>query len=269
MQLIIKKIFNLMWLMRLPIVSVSLLLALIALKLSGTSNSCAIIALACIISAGYIQNDLFDIEIDFISAPQRPLPSGVFSVYEAKLAYTILVIFGLLLGWRVNGLLYFIYLCFVLYVFYIYSTYCKAYWLIKNLFTAITSTTVIMVPYFCGGETNSQIISLGKMAFSFTLGREIFMDIRDLKGDLRIPNVRRPTRNFALVFSVFFLLFAFFIKEKFFLKTNFFRYFMYCLILLLIYKIFKNIRSKYWIGSESMKIIYIIDLISIYFTLIK
>ncbi len=44
----------------------------------------------CIISAGYILNDYFDIETDRINSPERPLPSGqVKPVHAARLAYIL------------------------------------------------------------------------------------------------------------------------------------------------------------------------------------
>lgn len=60
MKKFVKKSFGILWLMRIPIVSVSILLALISLEFTNTYNFCYVISLACVFVAGYIQNDILD-----------------------------------------------------------------------------------------------------------------------------------------------------------------------------------------------------------------
>ncbi len=259
-----RKIFALLWLLRLPIVSVSILLAMISLNYAGVYELHIVIPLALVIIAGYIQNDIFDIQIDVISAPQRPLPSGMFSVCEAKILYKIMIALGFLYAITLQNILYFIYLSAILIVFYIYSKHCKANWILKNLFTALCSVTVVLIPLFYEGKINMQIVELGVMAFLFTFGREIFMDIRDRDGDKVIPNIKRPSVNFGLFISFILLLAAFLMKEIFFLEISFIRYLIYVFIILMMLLCFANKKSVYWIVSESIKIIFIYDLITIY-----
>ncbi len=263
----INKIFGILWLIRIPIVNVTILLALIALNFSNIHNLYYIIALACIFMAGYIQNDILDFEIDKISAPSRPLPSEIISIQEAKNLYKLLVVLGGCCGIISRKPFYVIYLFIILSMFYIYTKYCKSNWIIKNFFTAFFSTTVIFIPILCGGTINKETLCLGIIAFFFTIGREIFMDIRDREGDQLIINVKRPPIFLGYIMSILFLFTSFLIKEFFFFEIDILRYIIYVLIVLIMYFLFINKKSKYWIVSESIKIIFIYDLITIYIEL--
>lgn len=260
----IKKIFGFLWLMRIPIVAVSILLVMISLNFCDTYNFYFIISLVFIIMAGYIQNDILDYEIDAISASSRPLPSGTISIHEAKILYKLLVILGIVGGLLSLNIFCLIYACVVLVIFCVYTKYCKASWILKNLFTAITSTTVVFAPVLCGGKLNIKIVYLGSVAFFFTLGREILMDIRDRDGDQIIVNVKRPSSLFGHTMAFLFIFISFIIKETFFFKTDIERYMLYMLMILIVYILFRKKKSIYWIMSESIKIIFIYDLIKIY-----
>lgn len=261
MAKLIKKFFGYLWIVRIPIVSVSVLLVMISLKFCDTYNYYFIISLVCIIMAGYIQNDILDYEIDKISASSRPLPSGIISVNEAKMLYKLLVVLGIVVGLLLSNVFCLGYVCLVLVAFYVYTKYCKASWILKNMFTAIISTTVVFTPVLYGNEVNMKMIYLGGMAFFFTLGREILMDIRDREGDQIIINVKRPPSLFGHAIAILFVFISFIIKEIFFFESDIIRYMLYVLIVCFFLTMKKSI---YWIISESIKVIFIFDLIKIY-----
>ncbi len=50
----------------------------------------------CIAAAGNVVNDIYDLEIDRVNRPNRPLPSGEMSVKQAKVWTALLIFFGLL-----------------------------------------------------------------------------------------------------------------------------------------------------------------------------
>lgn len=256
---ILRKVFGIIWLIRIPIVSVSILLSTTALHYSGIYVYSGLLPLTCIIIAGYIQNDIFDLRIDMIAAPSRPIPSGMVSLQEAKILYSLFVGLGLISGITLNNILFLVYLIVVLVFFFVYTKYCKSNWLLKNLFTAITSTSVIFIPLFYGGRITRDSILLGFTAFFFTLGREIFMDIRDQKGDQIIPRVKRIHNTPAFILSFVFLLISRIVAE-YLLHTSLYRYLSYVIIFFVFFNLFKGKKSNYWIGSEMMKIIFIIDL---------
>ncbi len=56
----------------------------------------ASITYLCIAAAGNVVNDIYDLEIDKVNRPTRPLPSGEMSIRQAKVWTVILVFFGLL-----------------------------------------------------------------------------------------------------------------------------------------------------------------------------
>lgn len=105
---------------------------------------------------------------------------------------------------------------------------------------------------------------LGKRSFFFTLGREILMDIRDREGDRVIINVKRPPVAFGHTLSVLFLFISFIVKEIYFFEADIMRYIVYILIVLVIYFLFIKKKSKYWVASESIKVVFLYDLAKIY-----
>lgn len=58
----------------------------------------ASLAAGLIGGGGMVINDIFDVEIDRINKPQRPLPSGAVSAASAALFYAVLSAVGLLLN---------------------------------------------------------------------------------------------------------------------------------------------------------------------------
>ena len=56
-----------------------------------------ILAIACFYLGGFVMNDVFDVEIDRVERPGRPLPSGRISMLQASRAGTLLLGVGLIL----------------------------------------------------------------------------------------------------------------------------------------------------------------------------
>lgn len=52
----------------------------------------------CIASAGNVVNDIYDLEVDRVNRPQRPLPSGAITVRQAKIWTATLVALGLIIS---------------------------------------------------------------------------------------------------------------------------------------------------------------------------
>ena len=250
--------------MRFPIVSVSILLSMISLNFSNTADYSGIIPLTLIIIAGYVQNDIYDVEIDRVSAPSRPIPSGNVSINEAKALYACLVAVGLGMGLLLFNFPFFVYLFVVLLFFLVYTRFCKTNWLIKNGFTALTSTTVILIPLFFGSSLSETNLSLGVSAFFFTFGRELFMDVRDLSGDQTIPNVKRLPTNISLSASFFLLLLSRIVRESM-LFFSWERVIVYLFICVPFYFLVKKRKPPYWIISELLKILFVIDLLILFF----
>jgi geranylgeranylglycerol-phosphate geranylgeranyltransferase len=126
-------------------------------------------------------NDAFDVEIDRINRPNRPIPSGAATVRQAIVLALVLDALALFVALLAGPLVALICLAAML-VNVLYSWKLKAIPLLGN----VTIAALFVVPLALGG------IALGAwgqltiplfMAGLFALGREIVMDARDAEGD--------------------------------------------------------------------------------------
>ena len=133
--------------------------------------------------AAMITNDYFDIEVDRINHPQRPLPSGMISVNE------LIVITGLftITGFITAGLLGLVTLIFAIILWIVAISYnwkFKEYGLMGNMLVAISvASFFIFGGVSVGGLTDGLIWIFGILAFTFDLGEEIAADAMDMVGD--------------------------------------------------------------------------------------
>jgi len=158
-----------------------------------------LLALVTIVSAGYIINDIYDIEIDKINRPKTRIISKEIDKESALKAYKILNSIGITSGFYVAYQIgkpsfgaIFIFFVFSLWK---YSKDYKTSFLIGNLQVALlTALSIInialfdLIPLGIKHETGSRIIFyiiLIYAAFSFitTLIREIIKDLEDFDGD--------------------------------------------------------------------------------------
>ncbi len=134
--------------------------------------------------AGMVINDYYDIEIDRINAPHRPLPSGRISRKNALSYSVFLFSLGLVFSAFLN-----IY-CFVLVLFnglieFFYAKIYKKWWLFGNILVSWLAGSV----FIFGGLITFDfrliwIVSL--LAFLSNMGREIFKAIEDVRGDRKM-----------------------------------------------------------------------------------
>ncbi len=140
-------------------------------------------------SYSMVINDIYDIDIDKINRPDRPLPSGRVTLNEAKLFSVFLLLIGVSLSiisiirYESSILIFFITIFFS-FISWLYSYSLKKRGLIGNLIVAISMT----IPFIFGGIiingfTNVLLLSFSTIAFLSGLGREIVKTICDVKGD--------------------------------------------------------------------------------------
>lgn len=148
----------------------------------------ASIAMALICAAGNAMNDFFDVEIDRVNHPARPLPREEIPLYLALQAALILFLFGLVVSLLVNIYVFVIVLgCALLLLIYNLGLKKIAVW--GNLIVAVLGG----LAFITGGaavswETCWNIpgpIVPAVFAILFHLGREWVKDRADLKGDTR------------------------------------------------------------------------------------
>lgn len=153
--------------------------------------SLAMIVTTCIAGGGYVINDYFDLAIDKINQPQRPLPSGLISPKEAY--YYSIILFSL-------GFIFSILLAIVekaelltkiitpmlaltgIVCLYSYALFFKRVGGIGNLIV----TFLVNIPLIYGGIIINQFeqsLYPILVASTLMLAREIVKDVEDVKGD--------------------------------------------------------------------------------------
>lgn len=71
----------------------------------GGALACLVMASGLLYTAGMILNDVFDLEVDRIERPKRPLPSGQIAVAQARALGFVMLLLGIGFGW-LAGYLY-------------------------------------------------------------------------------------------------------------------------------------------------------------------
>jgi len=135
-----------------------------------------------IAASGYVINDVFDVDIDRINRPGRPLPAGRISLNAATRYALLLAVAGLISAAFTRQ-----WYCMAIAVFnslllYAYARWLKAAPLIGNLVVAYAAASVFVF----GGLANHNLLpSLGfsYFAFFYTLVRELVKDAQDIEGD--------------------------------------------------------------------------------------
>ncbi len=148
----------------------------------------AVLVVALVSAAGYVINDYFDVDIDSINKPWRPIPSGR---VPAKAAYALaLTLFTI--GTALSALIG--PLCFTLallnsILLYAYSAKVKRTGLPGNMLVAFSSfCSILYGGLACAEAAGNPVIAAPSLipaayAFLLILGREIVKTVEDVKGD--------------------------------------------------------------------------------------
>ena len=147
-------------------------------------------------SSAMIFNDYFDLEVDRVNSPQRPLPSGLLSQSEA-------IVFGAITAGIALVIALFIHpIAFVLSLIawvmgFLYNWQLKAAGLWGNLIvSASVAMTFIMGGVSVGQAANPLVWIFGLIAFVFDLAEEIAGDAMDMAGDQK-----RSSKSLAILYG--------------------------------------------------------------------
>ena len=175
-------------------------------------------------AAGYIVNDLFDIEIDKINKPLKQYIPQPIGFKEAKIFYFVLVIAGITTSFFV-GYSFLALVVAVNILLYYYSQDLKKSILFGNLLVSFLSGMVVFTTtYACFNNSNNYYAMYSLLAFLMTMSRELVKDVQDMEGDAAhgaktLPIVLGPTASkwgasisTALVVAV--LIFTAFLANK-------------------------------------------------------
>ncbi len=156
-------------------------------------------------------NDIFDLKIDKINQPWRPLPSGKISIKEAWILGLVFLLAGILTSIQTGNITFFIAILFW-FLGVIYNKFLKKTPLIGNLTVSLS----IAIPFIYGGlirggiTLNLNNYLLSGTAFFINTYREVIKDIIDIEGDISqglktLPIVIGKTKSFAIA-SAFLLI---------------------------------------------------------------
>lgn len=144
--------------------------------------------------AGNMLNDYYDVDIDRVNKPNRPLPSGRIGLKEAVYLTIICFSVALLIAFLINpvaGIIGFINVFILIW----YAKTLKRTVLLGNLSIAyLTGSTFLFGASFLGTDGVIVMIPMFLLAFLATAAREIVKDIEDVKGDSEDGAVTFPIK---------------------------------------------------------------------------
>lgn len=235
------------------------------------------IAGALIDAGGNIINDFFDVEIDRINKPERPIPSGLIKRKSALLIYFLTTIFGLALTLFLNKLACVIAFISTIIIF-LYSFRLKQIPLFGN-FTIAFMTGLAFI--FAGSVVNNFKDAIFPFLFAFTINfpREIIKDIEDIEGDAKVgiktfPMVAGVKASVVVsVVFLFFLLFLTFVPYFIGLYNRIFLILIFLVDIGLIYVIVSLLKDTRKPNlnklSNLLKFEMLVGLLAIYFGSLK
>lgn len=162
-------------------------------------------AAAFVAAGGNVLNDYFDVEVDRVNHPDRPLVTGEITKGEAEIYALALFSAGMLFGFF-TSLHAFIIVMVAEALLFLYEWRLKATGLPGNL----TVSGLVGLLFLYGGaifQRYDEIYVLALMAFLSNAGREIAKDVEDVEGDVDRRTLPRilGTGRASFVAAIFYL----------------------------------------------------------------
>jgi len=150
-------------------------------------------AVAFATAAGNTINDIYDVDIDRVNKPRRPLPAGSLSVRVAVGLYIFCIAAAVcLLPFLPAAAALWIAAWVVL--LHLYSWRLKRMYLAGNILVALVAGSGFLLGAFAGGDTMAGLIP-AIFTFFFVMGREIVKDTDDLEGDRACKAMTFPVKS--------------------------------------------------------------------------
>jgi geranylgeranylglycerol-phosphate geranylgeranyltransferase len=141
-----------------------------------------------------VLNDYFDLEVDKVNAPSRPLPAGTVLPSEAILLTVIATIIGLSASFTLGMPAFLVCVIFWL-IGFLYNWKFKEAGLLGNLMVSSSVAITFILGGIAVGEPWNKIVWVfGLMAFFIDFGEEIAGDAMDMEGDKK-----RDSKSIAIV----------------------------------------------------------------------
>ena len=262
----------------------------ITLNLFGFSL--LVLATICLASAGYIINDIYDIDTDSVNKPDKVIVGKTISEKTANTLFICFNVIGVAIGFYLSHLVgksgFFSLFIIISALLYVYASYLKQVLLIGNIVVSLlVSLSIIIVGLFellpvitpQNQETQMTffkiILDYAIFAFIINFIREIVKDIEDIDGDYKagmntLPIAVGRERASKIVFILLLIpLFA----VVYYVVTNLYKqlflvgYFLLFVMAPLIYIIIKSYsaetKKEYHFISNMLKLVMLFGLLSL------
>lgn len=152
----------------------------------------AALSAALVTASGNIINDFYDVEIDKISHPERPMAKGELKSKNALITYTFLNLIALIISLIISPVVFGIVASTIM-LLYLYSRLIKRIPILGNFLIAWLTGMVFI---FGGIVVNNVEASIIPALFALLINfiREIVKDIQDINGDLSAGIVTLPAK---------------------------------------------------------------------------
>jgi geranylgeranylglycerol-phosphate geranylgeranyltransferase len=152
----------------------------------------AAVAGALIVGGGNALNDCFDLEIDRLNRPDRPLPSGAITLGQARVLWIFASLFGIILSllltpWNMAVAVFWVV------TLYSYSRDLKRTVLFGNLMIGVLTGMAFLFGALVAGQPSKALFP-GVFAFLANVAREVLKDVEDVEGDRRAGALTLPVR---------------------------------------------------------------------------
>lgn len=142
----------------------------------------AALVVAVVVAFGFVINDDFDLELDLLTKPGRPLPAGLLSRADARrLEFGLGGTAMLLAIWLPPPLFWIAAANLALTA--AYSLALKRTVLLGNLAMAILNSSVILFGGFAAGTLSALSWIVAAMSFLYTIAQEVIYTVDDIEGD--------------------------------------------------------------------------------------
>ena len=137
-------------------------------------------------------NDSFDIDIDRINRPERPLPRGTLTPRDAWKMWLLVSIAALGINLFLNSTAFLV-VCLSIALLYWYSAWFKRTVLVGNLLIGLMTGMAFIYGGVVAGRVERALIP-AVFAFLVNLARELVKDVEDMEGDRNEHAVTLPIR---------------------------------------------------------------------------
>jgi geranylgeranylglycerol-phosphate geranylgeranyltransferase len=173
-----------------------------------------------IAGSGMVINDYYDIEIDKINRPERPIPRGAITLKQAKFLWIITSLIGITIAVLHSlvfsiGFLNIIIVVFFVFIGWVYAAWGKKSGFIGNIIVSISfSIGLIYGAVLNNSNVPPYIFFFFLTSFFLLLSREVIKGCEDIEGDrkqgvktLAIQIGIKKSTIFSLIFAILALIF--------------------------------------------------------------